>query len=159
MSSLQAAAREFLAQRRIAVAGVSRDPKQTANFIYRRLREGGRDVFAVNPNADRVEGDPSYAHVGAIPGGVDAVVIATRPEIAEQIVQDCLAAGIRRVWMHRSFGHGSVSAPAAAVGRRGGMLVIDGACPMMYLEPVDFFHRCARWILGVTGHLPRPEAT
>jgi hypothetical protein len=52
-----------------------------------------------------------------------------------------------------------VAAPARPVGRRGGMLVIDGACPLMYLEPVDFFHKCARWILGVTGRLPRPEAT
>jgi predicted CoA-binding protein len=137
MNSLQEAAREFLAQKRIAVAGVSRDPRQPANAIYRRLREGGREVFAVNPNADRVEGDPCYPRLGAIPDGVDAVVIATRPAISEQIVQDCLAAGARRE----------------------GMLVIDGACPMMYLEPVDFFHKCARWVLGVTGRLPRPEAS
>jgi hypothetical protein len=158
MQSLADAAREFLAQKRIAVAGVSRDPNSVANLIYRTLRKGGREVFAVNPNAEQLEGGPCYPRLGAIPGGVDAVVIATRPEAAEQIVQDCVAAGIRRVWMHRSFGRGSVSTSATALGRNHGITVIDGACPMMYLEPVDFFHKCARWILSVTHHLPRPDA-
>ena len=149
---------EFLAQRRIAVVGVSRDPRQTANLIYRRLRAVGREMIAINPNATQVEGDPCYPSLSAVPGGVDGVLIFTRPEVAEQIVRECAAVGIGRVWMHRSLGQGSVSKKAAEIGRRAGMTVIDGACPMMYLEPVDIFHSCLRWFLGVTGRLPRPDA-
>ena len=156
MESLKDAARTFLRLKRIAVVGVSRDPRQTANFIYRRLREGDREVFAVNPNAERVENDRCYPNLASIPDGVDAVFIATRPEVTEQIVRECADAGIRWVWMHRAFGQGSVSASAVELGRREGMVVIDGACPMMYIEPVDLFHKCARWILGVMGRLPRP---
>ena len=158
MPTMKEAALEFLAQKRIAVVGVSRDPKQTANLIYRRLRGDGREVIPVNPNATELEGDPCYPALSAIPGGVDAVLIFTRPETAEQIVRDCATAGIRWVWMHRSLGQGSVSAEATAIGKRAGITVIDGACPMMYLQPVDIFHSCLRWFLGVTGRLPRPEA-
>lgn len=157
MKTLKETAQEFLAQRRIAVAGVSRDSRQPANAIYRRLREGGHEVFAVNPNAEMLEGDPSYSRVSAIQGGVDAVVIATRPEVAEEIVRECAKLGIRRIWMHRAFGQGSVSEAATQIARSAGITVIDGACPMMYIEPVDFFHRCGRWFMGVTGRLPHPE--
>ena len=101
MSTLRQAADEFLAQRRIAVAGVSRDAKQPANLIYRRLRDSGHEVFAVNPNAEQVEGDRAYAAVTTIPGGVDGVVIVTTPEAAEGVVVDCVSAGVPRVWLHR----------------------------------------------------------
>ncbi len=159
MQTLKETAQTFLNQKRIAVAGVSRDPNSTANLIYRTLRKGGREVFAVNPNATQVEGGPCFPGVGAIPGGVDAVVIATRPEVAESIVQDSIAAGARMIWMHRAIGKGSVSAAATALGRSNGITVIDGACPMMYVEGADIFHKCARWFMGVTGHLPRPHAS
>ena len=64
---------DFLAQRRIAVAGVSRNdgPHPAANLIYRRLKDTGHDVFAVNPNMPSFEGDPCYPDVRSIPGGVD----------------------------------------------------------------------------------------
>ena len=157
MRTMQEAAEDFLAQRRVAVAGVSRDSRQPANAIYRRLREGGRQVYAVNPMAETLEGDPCYPRLSAIQSEVDAVVIATRPEAAEQIVRECVKLGIRRVWMHRGIGQGSVSAVATQIGRSAGITVIDGACPLMYIEPIDFFHRCGRWFMGITGRLPHPD--
>src|SRR5215216_590244 len=79
MPSIKDAAGEFLANRRIAVTGVSRKPENHgSNVVYKRLRERGYEVFAVNPNADEVEGDRAYHNLGSIPGGVDAVVIGTR---------------------------------------------------------------------------------
>src|SRR5438067_12998376 len=96
MTTLREAADEFLAQRRIAVAGVSRDPKQPANLIYRRLRDAGHDVFAVNPNADEVEGDRCYKHVSDIPGAVDGVVVVTPADVATAVVEDCAVAGVPR---------------------------------------------------------------
>src|SRR5687767_10026880 len=102
MPSIKDAASEFLANKRVAVTGVSRDPgSHGSNVVYRRLRERGFEVFAVNPNADEVEGDPSYHDLRSIPGGVDAVVIGTRPEIAEETMGECAELGIKHVWMHR----------------------------------------------------------
>jgi uncharacterized protein len=154
MDTLKQAAADFLAQERIAVAGVSRDGAHVANLVYRRLRERGYTVFALNPHADEVEGDRCYHAVADIPGGVDGVFIATRPEAAPDLVRQCAAAGVPRVWMHRSFGAGSVSTEAAAIGESAGIRVIAGACPMMFIEPVDIGHRCMRWLLGATGKLP-----
>jgi uncharacterized protein len=154
MESLKQAATDFLAQERLAVAGVSRDGGHVANVVYRRLREQGYTVFAVNPNATEVEGDRCYRRVTDIPDGVAGVFIATRPEAAPETVRQCIEAGVPRVWMHRSFGTGSVSAEAAALGEAAGIRVIAGACPMMFLEPVDVAHRCMRWLLGTMKKLP-----
>lgn len=158
MDDLRAAAEEFLAQRRIAVAGVSRDPNQAANAIYRRLREAGYEVFAVNPNAEEVEGDRAYPSLRSLPERPEGVLIATHPDVAASVARECVAAGVPRVWMHRSFGTGSVSDEATTLCRDAGLAVLDGGCPMMFLEPVDVAHKCFRWLLGATGKLPDGSA-
>jgi predicted CoA-binding protein len=148
---------DFLAQKRIAVAGVSRDNRRhpTGNLIYRRLKKTGHEVFAVNPHLQTFEGDRCYPDLRSIPGGVDGVVIVTRPEVTERIVHDCGDAGVRRVWMHQSIGKGtSVSPEAVEYCRQRDISVIAGACPMMYGEGVDVGHTCMRWVLGLTGNLP-----
>ena len=114
-------------------------------------------MFAVNPSAATFSGAPCYPDLASIPGGVGGVVIVTRPSTTEAIVQQCPAAGVNRVWMHQSFARAgtSVSPSAAAFCRSHGIAVIAGACPMMYCNPVDRWHRCTRWILGITGGLPK----
>jgi predicted CoA-binding protein len=103
MQTVKEAADAFLANKRIAVTGVSRSPKDHgSNTVYKRLRDRGYEVFAVNPNADKVEGDPCYQDLKSIPGGVQAVVIGTRPEIAEDTMRECAELGITQVWMHRA---------------------------------------------------------
>ncbi|NIQ58486.1 MAG: CoA-binding protein, partial [Gammaproteobacteria bacterium] len=144
-----------LDQRRIAVAGVSREDPDAANAIYRRLRADGYRVFAVNPSADEVEGDPAYPDLGAIEGGVDAVVVGTHPDVAPAIVQRCIDLGIQRVWLHQGIGNGSYSEDAVRLGREAGLTLIPGGCPMMFAEPVDVGHRCMRWLFGKVGRLPR----
>jgi hypothetical protein len=125
VTKIKRAAEEFLAHRRVAVTGVSREPKDHgSNIVYRRLRERGYDVFAVNPNADEVEGDRCYPDLGAIPGGVEAVVIATRPEAAEH-------------------------------GRERGIAVIDGGCPCMFGRTADRGHKVMRAFLTLSGNVPR----
>src|SRR5215470_15285229 len=154
---LEAKVCDFLAQKRIAVAGVSRNNSHhpAGNLVYRRLKKTGHDVFAVNPNIQTFEGDPCYRDLQSIPGGVDGVVIITRPEVTERIVHDCSAAGVRRVWMHQSVGKGSsVSPTAVEYCRQHDISVIAGACPMMFGDGVDFGHTCMRWILRFTGGLP-----
>lgn len=156
MSSVSDAASDFLAQPRIAVAGVSRTPAaHGGNVVYNRLRDRGFAVFAVNPNADTVEGDPCYRDLRSIPGGVDAVVIATRPEAAMEIVKECRELGITRVWMHRSFGGGSVSDEAHEYCRANGIASIAGGCPLMYGAASDGGHRFMRWMMGLMGRSPK----
>lgn len=150
------AAAEFLAQKRIAVTGVSRNPQgHGSNLVYQRLRDRGYVVFAVNPNADKVEGDRSYRDLGSIPGGVDAVVIGTRPEFADVTMRECVDLGIRHVWMHRGPGAGSVSASATAYGRTHGITVIDGGCPCMFGPTADRGHKAMRVVFTLTGKVPR----
>ena len=154
MPTMKEAASEFLAHKRIAVTGVSRKPKDHgSNTVFKRLRDRGYQVFAVNPNADRVEGAQSYHDLKSIPGDVDAVVIATAPDKAEGTMRECAELGITRVWMHRSYGQGSVNASAAAYGREHGITVIDGGCPLMFDPIADFGHKIARLVFA--SHLPR----
>jgi predicted CoA-binding protein len=149
---------DFLAQKRIAVAGVSRDHTHhpVGHLIYERLRSTGHQVFPVSPHLTRFEGDSCYPDVQSIPGGVDAVVIITRPEITDRIVRDCYAAGVRRVWMHQSLATKgtSVSRDAEEFCREHGISVIAGACPMMFGPGVDFGHTCLRLYLTLTRGLP-----
>ena len=145
----------FLRGRRLAVAGVSRHPSQAANAVFRKLRGSGYEVFPINPKASEVEGATCYSDVGAVPGQLDGVVIATSPEISVRIVRQCRDQGIRRVWFHRSFGIGSVSEEAVRLCHAHGINCIVGGCPLMFCEPVDFGHKCMRWWLHLQGRLPK----
>lgn len=155
-ATLQTKVRSFLAHERIAVAGVSStEANAPANLIYRRLRDAAYEVFAVNPGAAVVEGDDCYPDLAAIPERVGAVIVATHPDVTPAVVRQCIDLGIRHVWMHRSFGAGSVADEAVAACREHGIHVIAGGCPMMFLQPVDIGHRCMLWFLGLTGKMPR----
>jgi len=157
MPAAQELIQDFLAQKRIAVAGVSRTSGQTANLIYKKLKEAGHEVYAVNPNAQRVEGDPCYPDVKSTPQRPDAVMIVTKADVTDQIVHDCAEAGIKRVWMHGSLIHGMNSTSESAVQfcHDHNIAVIPGGCPLMYAEPVDGGHKFIRWWMGITGKLPR----
>ncbi|HSD23440.1 MAG TPA: CoA-binding protein [Solirubrobacterales bacterium] len=156
MPTIKEAASEFLASKRVAVTGVSREPKgHGSNIVYQRLRDRGYEVFAINPNAEEVEGDRSYRDLRSIPGGVEAVVIATRPELAQETMRECAALGIKHVWMHRGPGAGSVSEEAADYGREQGIAVIDGGCPCMFEPTADFGHKAMRAVFTLTGNVPR----
>jgi predicted CoA-binding protein len=156
MQSVKEAASDFLANKRVAVTGVSRTPRtHGSNNVYKRFRERGYDVFAVNPNTREVEGDRSYPDLKSIPGGVEAVVIGTRPERAEDTMRECAELGIKHVWMHRGPGAGSVSDAATAYGRQRGITVIDGGCPCMFDPTADFGHKAMRLVFTLNGRVPR----
>ena len=156
MLTIKDAAEDFLAHKRIAVTGVSRSPKDHgANFVYRRLRDRGYEVFAVNPNAAEVEGDKAYGNLTAIPGGVEAVVIGTSPEHADETMHECADLGIEQVWMHRSFGGGSVSDTATLYGREHGITVIDGGCPCMFGLTADSGHKVMKVFATLAGNIPK----
>jgi predicted CoA-binding protein len=151
---MKEAAAAFLANKRVAVTGVSRTPKtHGSNSVYKRLRDRGYEVFAVNPNSDEVEGDRSYPDLKSISGGVEAVVIATRPEIAETTMRECAELGIKHVWMHWGAGASSVSPAATAYGREHGITVIDGGCPLMFGPTADLGHKVMR--VGLAARVPK----
>ena len=156
MTHTKDAATEFLALKRVAVTGVSANPKgHGSNAVYTRMRDRGYQVFAVNPNEPIAEGDNTYADLRSIPGGIEAVVIGTRPERAEATMREAIDLGINHVWMHRGFGGGSVSDEATALGRQNGVTVIDGGCPLMYGPTSDGGHRVMCRLLTAFGKVPR----
>jgi predicted CoA-binding protein len=155
MARMPASVAEFLDGKRLAVAGVSRDPRQAANAIYRKLRDAGHEVYAVNPAAEEVEGARCYPAIAALPQPVHGLVIAAPPQASAALVRECAEHGVKRVWMHRLMGQGSVSAEAVRECGARGVGCIAGGCPLMYVAPVDAFHRCARWLLGLRGRAPR----
>jgi predicted CoA-binding protein len=156
MQSIKDAAAEFLAHKRVAVTGVSRNAgAHGSNAVYQRLRQRGYEVYAVNPNAQQVEGDTAYPDLKSIPGGVETVVIGTRPDRAQATMEECAELGITQVWMHRGPGGGSVSKEAADWGRAHGMKVIAGGCPLMFDPTADGGHKMMRWMFSLTGNVPR----
>jgi uncharacterized protein len=146
---------DFLSCRRIAVAGVSRTGASAANPVFRKLRKAGYDVFPINPHATEIEGARAYSNVAAIGSPIDAVVVATHPSAALDVVKDATDAGVRRIWFHRSFGQGSVSEAAVDECHARNVTCIVGGCPLMFCEPVDVAHRCMRWWLQRTGRVAR----
>lgn len=142
---------QFLAQEHVAFVGVSRDPKQFANSIYRHLRAGGRTLYPVNrnPGVAAIEGDRSYQSLADVPDPVDGVVVMVPAKDAAGVVREAVQRGIPRVWLHRGLGPNSVSAEAVDICNQAGVEVVDGACPLMFTAPVGFVHRVHR---GLASH-------
>lgn len=154
MQPLPPSVADFLAGKRIVVAGVSRSGRAAANAVFRRLQECGYDAIPVNPNASELEGTRAYPDLPSVPGEVHGVLIATHPSVGAAIVREAAARGIRRIWFHRSFGEGSVSPEALEACRQNGIEPIVGGCPLMYCQPVDPGHRFFRWWLRLFRRVP-----
>jgi predicted CoA-binding protein len=154
MAEIPTSVSQFLEGHRIGVAGVSRHKEQAANAVYRKLKESGYEVFPINPKATEVEGDPCFPDLASVPGSLDGVMIVTHPDVAADIVRQGVEQGVQQVWFHRSFGSGSVSEEAIRLAEEAGMNCIVGGCPLMFLAPVDFAHRCMCWWLQRRGRVP-----
>jgi hypothetical protein len=158
MANIDTLVQDFLAQKKIAVVGVSDKRETGCNLAYRKFKETGYTVSAVNPRLTSFEGDPCYPDLGSIPEKPDAVFILTNPKITEQVVQQCVDLGIPRVWMHCLMGTKpglaasmtSVSQDAVRMCRENGIEVIPGACPNQYLKP-DFGHALMRVMFRTLG--------
>ena len=147
--------RDFLAQKRIAVVGVSHDPRDISRGLLRTFRERGYDAVAVNPELKVVEDAPCYPNLAAVAPPLDGVLIMTSPAITDQIVGECVALGIRRVWMYRAGGKGgAVSDAAIAFCTEHGIAVVPGECPYMFLPHSEWIHRLHGFVRKVTGAYP-----
>lgn len=146
--------KDFLVQRRIAMVGVSRNPQDFSRVLFRELCAKGYDVVPVNPSAPDIEGKKTFARVQDIAPPVDGALIITPSTQTEQVVRDCVAANIRRVWMHSGGGQGSVNPKAVAFCKGSGIRLVEGHCPFMFLPETQFFHRFHGFVLKLTGKYP-----
>ena len=158
MAKIDNMVQDFLAQKKIAVVGVSDKRETGCNLGYRKFKENGYTVFAVNPRISEFEGDPCYADLKSIPEKPDAVFILANPKVTDEIVQQCVDLGVKHVWMHCMMGTKpglaqsmtSVSQDAVQACRENGIQVIPGSCPNQFLKP-DFGHAMMRGMFGLFG--------
>ena len=157
--AVQSVAREviddFLAQKRIAMIGISRDPKDLSVMLFKELSHRGYDVVPVNPNTPSMQGRPCFARVQDIQPPVDAALLMTSPTVTDAVVADCDAAHIRRIWMYRAGGKGAVSPEAVRFCQEHGIQVVPGQCPFMFLPGAGGVHRLHGFIRKITGQYPR----
>ncbi len=149
---------DFLAQKRIAMVGISREPQSFSVSLFEELCRRGYDVVPVNPNTPNVQGRRCFARLQDIQPPVDAALLMTASGITESIVSDCAQAGIRRVWMYRAGGKGAVSQKAVAFCREQGIQVVPGQCPFMFLPNADAIHRLHGFLRKITGRYPHRES-
>ncbi len=145
---------EFLQQKRLAVVGVSRNPRDFSRTLFRELIRRGYDAVPVNPNVDEVEGLRCLPHVQDVYPPVDTALLLTNSSVTPSAARDCLEAGIRRVWMYRAGGKGAVDTTAVTSCAAAGMQVVDGECPFMFLSHAGFIHRAHGFCRKITGHYP-----
>ncbi len=146
--------REFLSHKRIALVGVSRDPKDFSRMVFRDMCDRGYDMVPVNPGADELESRRCFGRVQDVDPPPEGALVMTAAQDTERIVHDCIEAGVRRVWMHRGGGQGSVSEEAVAFCRSNGIRLVEGYCPFMFLPGVSPIHRVHRFFLKVLGRYP-----
>jgi predicted CoA-binding protein len=153
----------FLSRKRLAIVGVSRDPKDFTRALFREFLRRGYDAVPVNPNLPEVEGCPCFPRVQEIAPPVEEALLLTSPALTDQVVRDCAEAGIPSVWMHRGAGSGAVSRSAVEFCRSHGIDVIPGECPFMFLPDAGFPHGLHRFLRtlcrSVRGGLLRQSAS
>jgi uncharacterized protein len=160
MSKIDNLVQDFLAQKVIAVVGVSNQRETGANKNYKIFKQHGYRVYAVNPRISAFDGSPCYPDLKSIPEKPDVVFMLTSPKVTDQIVQQCVDLGIKHVWMHCLMGtkpglsadSTSVSPAAVEMCRKHGIAVIPGSCPAQFLE-ADFGHRMMRRLWSLFGYL------
>lgn len=146
----------FLAGHRFAVVGASDTKANFGGTIYRELRDHGYEVVAVHPTAETVAGDPCYPDLASVPGELDGAMVVVGREAALDVVSACAERGVPRVWLFKGIGsEGAMSDEAVARCEAYGIEVVAGACPLMFLEPVGWFHKLHRTARHVNHSLAK----
>ncbi len=160
MAKIDELVKDFLAQKRIAVVGVSDKRETGCNMSYRKFKATGYQVYAVNPRISSFDGDPCYPDLKSLPEKPEAVFILASPKVTDLIVQQCVDLGVKHVWMHCMMGTkpglvtsmSSVSPEAVRLCRENGIAVIPGTCPNQFLKP-DVGHGMMRGLWRLFGFL------
>ncbi len=160
MAKIDNLVQNFLAQKKIAVVGVSDKRETGCNLAYTKFKENGYQVFAVNPRISTFNGDACYPDLKSLPEKPDAVFLLTNPKVTDQIIQQCVDLGIKHVWMHcmmgtkpgLASGMTSVSQSAVQMCEANGIEVIPGACPNQFIKP-DIGHSMMRGLWSMLGFM------
>ena len=147
--------RDFLGQKRFAFIGVARQRKDFSNALFREFRSRGYQPVPVHLVSDFIDGVPCVRSLREIDPPVDSVFLMTPPEVTEVLVQDCAEAGIKRVWMYRAAGQGSVSAKAVRFCEEHGIAVVAGECPLMFFPETALVHRVHGFVRKIAGSYPQ----
>ena len=145
---------DFLNQKRLAIVGVSREPKDFSFTLFREFRERGYDMVPVNPQAEKIDEQPCFARLQAVDPPVDGALLMTSPAATDAVVRDCVEAGVKRVWMYRAGGTGAVSPEAVKYCEEHGIAVVAGECPFMFFDGTSWFHRFHGVLRKITGKYP-----
>ena len=145
----------FLGKKRLAVVGVSHNPKDFTRSLFRELRKRGYDLAPVNPAASEIEGIPCVARLSDVRPPVEAVLLLTSPRVTGSVALECAEAGVETVWMYRAVGAGAVNQEAVRFCKSKGIRVIAGECPYMFLPNTGFPHSLHRFIMKAIGAYPR----
>lgn len=145
-------AQRFLQERRIAVVGATDREGAFGGAVYQALRDHGLAVVPVNPHATTVAGDPCFPDLASIPEPVTAVLVMVKADQSLGVAEQCVALGIAHVWLFKGIGGpGAVSDDAVRLLQAHGVTVVEGACPLMFLEPVAMVHRIHRGVRRLRG--------
>ena len=145
---------DFMGQKRLAIIGVSRDPRHFSRALFREFVKQGYDAIPVNDKAEEIEGRKCYAHLRDISPPVEEVLLMTPFEEAAPVLRDAAGCGIRRAWVYRAAGKGAVDPEAVALCREKGIDLIEGYCPLMFLPNAQFVHRVHGFFLRLVGAYP-----
>ena len=147
--------REFLAQKRFAFVGVSRQPRDFSRMLFREFQKRQFQPVPVHPQASEIEGVKCFARVADIEPPVDSVLLMTPAAANANLAQECAAAGIKRVWFYRGGLAGAASATALQICEANGMRAIPGEGPFMFFEGTSWLHRFHGLVKKITGAYPR----
>ncbi len=145
----------FLAEKRFAMIGVSRDPKDFSSRMMSDFVNRGYDVVPVNPGANEIAGLRAFASIGDIAPPVRAALVMTPRRLDPDIIGQCAEANVRMVWLYGVSGPKQTSPEALTLAQSSGIELIAGYCPYMFLPNAAFFHRIHGAIARVFGTYPR----
>lgn len=145
---------DFLALRRIAMVGVSRNPKDFSRLLFREMCDRGYEMVPINLAADVIDGRECFHSLRAVKDPIEGVLVMTPSSATLQVVEDCAAAGIRNVWIYRAGGQGAMSPEASTFCKQNGICVVDGHCPFMFFRGTEFVHRAHGFLLKITRRYP-----
>ena len=108
----------------IAVVGLSPNPARPSYGVSQAMQGFGYTIVPVHPSAREVLGARAYPRLGDIPVVIELVNVFRRAEAVDGVVDECLALGLKNIWIQE----GIINEPAALRARAGGMMVVMDCC-------------------------------
>jgi hypothetical protein len=142
--------KEFLDQKNIAVAGVSRTKHKFGNTIFKELEKKGYNLYPVNPNLEEFDGKKCFKNIESLPTEVTGIVINTKPAVTGMLIKEAEAKGIQNIWLQQGSADKSVKASI----ENSKSNIISGQCILMFNEPVKGVHGFHRWLKKSFGKFP-----